>query len=296
MNFDQLTRDVRLDDIYTFHQVFRRQEMKTPILVHGGGAVAVACFLDSASKLPYGSVVVMSDLADHYLQAVQQRAEKFDWRPWPFMGLGEGEYAWVRTVHSPEYPGYLAHLLTAVRSTTGPVLLFGGHEEAIAAVDEICKEQDRLVVTVDGTEEALDRFAKFIDRHHFVDIEPQPHQSQWLDRDDWGVVFIDHEPANTRTLTLEKARNKAEFVIVHDVENLIDSALEPTIKDMKFYTIAKNSRPWTAICSHRSKVWSELDPAEEKKRVKIEAQRIRVEETPVEIHKKDTNENEEVIQ
>jgi hypothetical protein len=183
----------------------------------------------------------------------------------------------VRSVHAIDYPAYGDHLIEAVRSTTGPVLCMGAHEKVLTIIDELCRGQDRLLVTLDGEEGTLARFERFLSQTHFVDYEADPSLSQWLERDDWGVIFIDHTPGNTRARTVERARDKAEYVIVHDTDEL-DFALDAPLSEFLHQTTFKNSRPWTTVASIINPVWEEEAPEVEKERFVHEMERAEREE------------------
>lgn len=275
MDIEKLKQEAHVEAAFTFHQLFRKTDVPVdPVLVHGEGAVAVAAFHNLADRLRYGSMVVIGDLSEKYLGAINEHGATHDWASWPLAGMAEGYRAWVRSVHdNAVYPTYWDHLVEAVKQTKGPVLCLGAHESVIAELHELCGKQDRLLVTVDTDPVVLDKIGHLIAPHHFIDVEGDPSQSKWLERDDWGVVFIDHANGPTRKASIERARERAEFVVVHDTDSL-EYGLSGSLDQFENKTTFKNSRPWTTVASMKRTVWSEGTPDEDKKRA---AKRVQAE-------------------
>lgn len=274
MDIEKLKQEAHVEAAFTFHQLFHKAELPIePVLVHGGGAIAVAAFHNLADRLKYGSVVVMGDLNEKYLNAINEHGALHDWRSWPLAGVPEGYAAWVRSVHdNAVYPTYWDQLVEAVKQTTGPVLCLGAHEKVAAELHELCAKKDRLLITVDADPVIFDQLGALISPHHFIDVEGDPSQSKWLERDDWGVIFIDHTNGATRKVSIERARERAELVVVHDTDNF-EYGLSEEIGKFANKTTFSNSRPWTTVASTKRQIWDEGTPAQDKhvaaKRVKV---------------------------
>ncbi len=283
MDIERLTKEVRATGgVFSFHQLFRRADLPTaPTLVHGSGPVAIAAFYNGlAAGLSYGSAVVIGDLNTKYLAAINDLGPQHDWMSWVPSGLADGEYAWIRSIHDGnKFPTYKQHLIEAVKQTKGPVLCFGANELVTPVLHKLCEEQDRLLVTVEGDTSVLEKFEHLIVPHHFIDVDPDPSRSKWLERDDWGVIFIDHAQGSTRRVTIETARTRAELVVVHDSENL-EYGLALPLDSFKHKTDFHNSRPWTTVASMVREVWAEEAPEVEKERFLAEASTVETKLVP----------------
>ncbi len=266
MDIEKLVREAHVGTSFTFHQLYRREDLPTePTLVHGGGAVAVAAFYNLAERLPHGSVFVIGDLSEKYLNALKEHGSKCDWRSYALPGTPAGHYAWVRSVHDNEtYPTYWDQLVEAVKKTKGPVLCLGAHEKVTQELHDICKKADRLLVTIENTTASAEKFLHLASPHHFIDIEADPTKSKWLDRDDWGVVFIDHANGSSRKQTIERARTRSQIVVVHDTDNL-EFGLVEALERYEHKVVFRNSRPWTTLASMKSELWAEGKPEDDKK-------------------------------
>lgn len=68
----------------------------------------------------------------------------------------------------------------------------------------------------------------------------------------WGVVFIDHSPAERRMVEIEKFKDLADYIVVHDTEPENDkeyhySKIWPLFKYIFHYN---KISPWTSVVSN----------------------------------------------
>ncbi len=98
----------------------------------------------------------------------------------------------------------------AVRRTTGPVIEFGCGEGSTVMLHEVCKEQNRRLVSVDNNPSWLSRYKEKYetDWYRFYQVSPVGCRGKYHDCNHWdpfiqtlvsspihwGVMFVDHAP------------------------------------------------------------------------------------------------------
>lgn len=133
-------------------------------------------------------------------------------------------------------------LSAAAASTSGPIIEFGSGYGSTDLLHEICERDGRILITLDDDLEWLNKFAqKYLGKgyypgntgwHKFFyvpgkDSANPDSPAHWvrflkhfdlLDQMDFDVCFIDQSPWLGRYETLKIMKNRARFVIVHDVD------------------------------------------------------------------------------
>lgn len=68
----------------------------------------------------------------------------------------------------------------------------------------------------------------------------------------WGVVFIDHSPAERRTLEIERFADKADYIVIHDTEPEQEPHYRYSKIWPKFKYIYHDNKvlPWTSVVSN----------------------------------------------
>jgi hypothetical protein len=113
-------------------------------------------------------------------------------------------------------------LCEAVLRSTGPVLELGSGEGSTELLHILCEQQQRTLLTLDNDAKWLARYeARFrTERHEFGLVEDwyEALHSEPVSGANWGVVFIDSSPWESRTLALRLLKDRATFVVIHDVD------------------------------------------------------------------------------
>lgn len=105
-------------------------------------------------------------------------------------------------------------LVGAVMNTTGPVLELGSGHYSTPILHEICKAQKRLLVTIDNDVDWINQFKDLESEHHKI-----IHTDNWDSvscETHYGVVFIDHAPAERRAVDIERFKNSCDIMVIHD--------------------------------------------------------------------------------
>jgi hypothetical protein len=135
--------------------------------------------------------------------------------------------------------GYYTHqpvLYEMAMRTNGPIIEFGCGHGSTDLLHEICKQNKRLLISIEDDLEWLFTFQKkYKDDsawHKFIFIPGKPSKESddpqhWIDflkKSDlfnvlyFDVCFIDQHPWASRTATLKFMKDKAKFVVLHDCD------------------------------------------------------------------------------
>lgn len=232
-----------------------------PVLLYGEGVRGVDEFARVAPLVGWGSAVVLLGVPTESAEVVD-RAEEIaranTFRHW-FRGRDIPEFpddtrTWVKSEYDGQtYSTHLPYLLEAVRRTVGPVLELGAGNGSTPALHDVCTKAGRLLVTVDSDQLWLNRYADLGSELHKFEFCSDPAETiQFLD--EWGVVFVDHAPGETRGKAVERARDRAEYVVAHDTEDL-GYNLEELLSTFKYRRDFRRSRPWTTVVSMTKEIW-----------------------------------------
>jgi hypothetical protein len=125
--------------------------------------------------------------------------------------------------------------------TAGPIIEFGCGKGSTELLHEICKKQGRLLITLDDDENWLKKFTKKYEgdgytkensgwhKFYFVpgkgfNNERGQHWIKFLEENEeiqsisFDLCFIDQSPWMARYETLKRFKDKARYVIIHDVD------------------------------------------------------------------------------
>ena len=133
-----------------------------------------------------------------------------------------------REMGHSSYGTHITPLVTAVMNTKGPVFEMGCGDFSTPLLHSICKAQSRELLSTDTSKEWLEHFRDLeCGFHKFVyvpvyedDWELNPKHERWDDigNQHWSVVFVDHRPGERRRIDVERFKDTAEIIVVHDTE------------------------------------------------------------------------------
>ena len=101
-------------------------------------------------------------------------------------------------------------LLEVLSKTKGPVLELGAGWYSTPLLYWLCKEQGRGFVSYETDEDwakNMDGMTQYVKRYDDVPADKE-----------WGMVFIDHAPAERRIVDIKRFRELADYIVVHDTE------------------------------------------------------------------------------
>jgi hypothetical protein len=127
-------------------------------------------------------------------------------------------------------------LYTIAMKTSGPIIEFGCGHGSTDLLHEICKKNQRLLISIDDDLDWLNKFSqKYSDSdswHQFFfvpgknqnDPENGEHWTRFLEDFEllktnyFDLCFIDQSPWSGRVETLKHMKNRARFFILHDCD------------------------------------------------------------------------------
>lgn len=214
-----------------------------------------------APVVPHGSAIVLVGATAEEIAALDAEIGKLDFRLWhkgpDFPGLPAGAQTWIKSHYDGgTYSTHLPYLLEAVRLTTGPVLELGMGEGSTPALHDACRRDNRLLVSVESDQSWFSKFAEKYSHkngdgppfNHVLRHMADPSEALAALDYPWGVVFVDHSPGSTRRRAVELARTRAEYICVHDSEEL-GYGLEGLLSSFKYRQDFRYARPWTTVVS-----------------------------------------------
>ena len=133
-------------------------------------------------------------------------------------------------------------LYAVAKATKGPIIEFGCGHGSTDLLHAMCEKEGRLLITLEDDWNWMNRFTqKYLGQgynadnsgwHRFYyvpgkrldDLENPAHWIAFMDHFDllssldFDVCFIDQSPWLARYETLQRMKNKARFVVIHDVD------------------------------------------------------------------------------
>lgn len=147
-------------------------------------------------------------------------------------------------------------LLHALEITRGPVLEIGCGYYSTPMLHHLCRAQRRNLVTLDSQKEWMQRFlclecgVPTLHAFHYVpDFMEQLLTPWWADKSwGWSVALIDNHPEASRKHLIEKLKDRAEVLVIHDTEEA-GYELETVLPSFKYRFDYKELFPWTSAVS-----------------------------------------------
>ena len=148
------------------------------------------------------------------------------------------------------YYTHLAMLTAIISRTTGPVLEMGCGFVSTVALHQMCSLTDRIVVSLDGNREWLDKFRELTTKWHsfYLVVNNNWEECKIIDGRYWSVVYVDHAPGERRRFDIERLMNNAEFIVVHDSEAECYE-YEPVFKKFRYRYDYEEVVPRTTVLS-----------------------------------------------
>src|SRR5262245_61060523 len=115
-----------------------------------------------------------------------------------------------------EYATHITPLVAMVNYTKRSVLELGSGDYSTPVLHALC-EGKRFLVLADQNAEWFSIFLDVESNFHKLYVVKNWQRFGMVDRA-WDVAFVDHSPGERRVFEIERLRQKARFVLVHDSE------------------------------------------------------------------------------
>jgi len=150
---------------------------------------------------------------------------------------------------SKNYTTHISTLVKVLQMSEGTVIECGGGIFSTPLLHWLCKAMDRNLITYeqDPTYYAFER--TFQSRQHSIRFV-----ENWDDikiPEHCGMVFIDHHPSERRMIELERFKDIADYIVVHDTERESrEYNREEVFAMFKYRYDWKKCKPWTSVVSN----------------------------------------------
>lgn len=138
-------------------------------------------------------------------------------------------------------------LLTAVLRTQGQILEMGCGDFSTPLLHAICIKSHRTLVTAENDLLWMNLFADLkTPWHTFI------YATDWtsIGKDThWGLVFIDHAPAEQRIVDIARLRNNTDVFVMHDTETEGSYNWSKILPTFKYQFTYKRYPTWTSVVS-----------------------------------------------
>lgn len=154
--------------------------------------------------------------------------------------------------------GYGTHkkvLQRAIEMTSGPVLELGTGFHSTPLIHGLCEPNARQVVSIDDSEEWLQKFSQYRTDWHVMcrvpyttngqpDWNMVPYQSVR-----WGVAMVDQHPTAGRLVAISALADYCDLIVVHDTD-CPTYYYEMLLKTFKYRYDYKSEMPHTTVVSN----------------------------------------------
>ncbi len=108
-----------------------------------------------------------------------------------------------------------------------PIVEFGCGEGSTRMLHAICRRRGTNLLTLDSDRDWLARYSATLSSsgHEFRVVESWDRELDAIERQQWGLVFVDQGSWEARAQTVRRLADKADYVIVHDCDALADLEL-----------------------------------------------------------------------
>lgn len=250
---DRLIRDARPEAVITPAE-WGPDLARSPVLVHGTGYDDALAAVEFAQLMDFGSVIYIRRFPDDLAVPFEAAMALCLFREWDNHGE-EGSRVWVKAVGDLGYGSHGPVLVGAVgRTCPAPVLELGAGHGSTGLLHELCAAQNRRLMTLESNDDWAQQFIDLRSDLHAIELVESISDAPELTSLRWGVVFIDHAPGETRALAIDRVRGFADYVVVHDTEEL-GYGMELAISSYKYRHDFRRHRPWTTVVSMTREIW-----------------------------------------
>lgn len=150
---------------------------------------------------------------------------------------------------SKNYTTHITMLMKTLQISKGDVVECGGGIFSTPLLHWVCKAMDRELISYESDPEYYRFERQFQSRQHRIrfvenwdEIDTTTHR---------GMVFIDHHPPPRRMIELERFKNSADYIVVHDTERKSRAYNHQEVFDLfKYRYDWKDCRPWASVFSN----------------------------------------------
>lgn len=149
------------------------------------------------------------------------------------------------------WSSHIAMLIKVLQNSTGPVLELGMGLFSTPVLHWMCKDMDRELVSYENEEKYFNIDLDYKRGNHNVLLVKDWDDAKVEDKH-WGMAFVDHAPARRRKIEIERLKDIADFVIVHDTQPQDNKFyhFDHVFKKFKYRFDYKKASPNTTVLSN----------------------------------------------
>ena len=138
----------------------------------------------------------------------------------------------MKKLFSNNYGTHRPYLVETIKNTKGNIIEFGCGDSSTLLIRDLIKNTDRKLISLESNYEWYNKFKYLENENHklfFVNGREDTEEvgNKWLEfiennkeiQDlDFDICFLDSSPWISRTVGLNYFKNKAKYILVHDVD------------------------------------------------------------------------------
>lgn len=153
---------------------------------------------------------------------------------------------------APIYSSHLPILIKILQISQGPVLELGAGVFSTPILHWLCLEAKRPLVSYENIKEHFEMNKVFqTDMHKILFVNDWDEAK--IEDTHWGLVFVDHEPNQRRSVEVARLAKTADYIVVHDTEPDHDyryDFINKAFPLFKYRYNYKRRRPYTTVLSN----------------------------------------------
>ncbi|MFC1841574.1 hypothetical protein ACFLYA_00715 [Candidatus Dependentiae bacterium] len=155
-----------------------------------------------------------------------------------------------RVLGDANWGTHITPLITAVVNTEGPVLEMGCGDFSTPVLHAICSQKKRFLLSAELDLSWMKLFCDLeCDFHNFEHVK---NVREWenVGKDlHWGVVLIDHSPAEQRVKAIKRLRSQVDIFVVHDTDASAYYGYGPVLSTFKYRYTYQRYKKTTMLVS-----------------------------------------------
>lgn len=143
---------------------------------------------------------------------------------------------------------HMGVLAKVIQTSEGCVIELGTGLASTPLLHWLCKDMDRFLISYENDQEFYTYAKQYMSRLHRIRFV-----SNWDQVDTsthYGIVFIDHAPAERRGVDVLRFKNSADYIVMHDTDNQELYNYTKVWSYFKHTYTWKESRPWVSVVSN----------------------------------------------
>ena len=117
-----------------------------------------------------------------------------------------------------KYSTHIPALAAVAMHTQGPIVEFGCGDYSTPLLHEICRPQQRRLLSLETDKAWASRFLDLRTPWHEILVGNSYEDFDQIVRQPLDVAFIDHAPTERRVVDIAKLRPHAMIIVVHDAD------------------------------------------------------------------------------